>query len=434
MASLFPKYTLFKSAISEGPCETTQQIVRYIHNKFSLDLRPTNIIEREYPLEINEMLPSVLLWDTKQYILGGECVLQWYYDLIKDKLSNVDIEEFLKSVKGWSNDNPDYRINDNIKSEKRDNFIVSTLDSNKFLEQGETNEVITFMSLNLWNDRFRMEHRFTKFCEVVTSVEPDIICLQEVNQLILQKLLQQEWTKLYFKSTNKIDSNRVCGELILSKFPILKKESFPYNNTLTGQHVHIAHIQIPLNYFQTKLSIENDMEYMSFPVITTQLEKLKDFGDIRKQQLNDLFGMVSKIPTSFLLVDTNITDDQNDYVAIPTGWNDAYEEHKEYKDFLAKYNSEESEESEEIDNCEEDYGSMKKSLNLDENKYTYDSEKNVYLSGYQRFRFDRLFYKSTTIKESNNYCGGWKCVDYQLVCNDIPVSTHFGIFATFHRI
>lgn len=424
---VIPKYTLFKSAISEGPCETTQQLVRYIHFKLSLDFRPTNIIEREYPIEINNTLPSVLIWDSKEYILGGDNVLHWYYELVKENI-DLDYDEFIAVGREWSVQNPDYRINDHLqhKPTKKEDFNMA----NTFLDQGETNEVITFMSLNLWNDRFRMEHRFVKFCEVVTNIEPDIICLQEVNQLILQKLLQQEWTKSYFKSTNKIHPNRPCGELILSKFPILKKESFPFNNTLTQQHVHVAHIQIPLNYFQSKLSIENDMECMSFPVITTQLEKLKGFGDIRKQQLMDLFGMVSKLSTSFLLVDTNITDDQSDSVTIPEGWNDAYEEHKEYKEFLSRMNIDSSE--------EENYSpdSDEVILNNDDNKFTYDSEKNIYLSGYQRFRYDRLFYRSSTAKENENssYCGGWKCVDYQLVCNDIPVSTHFGIFATFHRI
>ena len=495
------QYTLFKPPVSKGDSEITQQIVRYVYKKFNKDIRPTNIIEREYPADINGKLPSILLWndddEEKQYIIGGQNVIKWYESIINvTNLTNAAIH--------WCQQNPNYRINDDHESSKnngddradrddrddrndRDNrgqydrkdhgqyaeqYNVN-VDDRQYDEQYDANvddrqydgkydgkydekydgeyngrenyhdeneyeydhdeeenkykfskecvfendsemkEIITFASINLWNDKTHRDTRFANFNQVMRNIEPDIICIQEITQPLLQKLFQQEWTKSYFKSTYKIvTNNNECGELILSKFPILKKETFPFHNTLTGQCVHISHIQIPLNYFQKK---ENEMEYTSFPVITTQLEKLRSYSDTRKEQLYSLFNMVSQLPTVFILSDTNLTDEDSDIITLPEGWNDTYEEH------LINLN--------EFDMQTDNYNSAGESTSkefAETHTFTFDSNYNKFIAGYQRYRFDRMFYKS------NSFETGWKCMDFQLICNEeLPISNHFGIFATF---
>jgi len=438
------KYTLFKEPESKDDSLITQDIVRYVYCKFRKDIRPTNIIERDYPADINNQLPSILVWvddehsfeeeQTNEYIIGGTNVIEWFEN-------TLNIPNLVNAAINWSKENPDYRINDD---HDHNSFTEEMHEDENYYEyeyeypheiehihetenvgvelktDSDMNDIITFASINLWNHKTQREARFANFCNSMAEIDPDIICIQEITQPLLDKLLQQEWTKDYFKSTHKLgEGNKVKndGELILSKFPILQRETFPYNNTLTEKTVHIAHIQIPLNYFKRK-NVSDEMEYTSFPVITTQLEKLKTYSDIRKQQLYSLFNMVSSIPNVFIIADTNLTDEDTDIVNLPEGWIDGYEEH------LLNLN--------EIDmHLENNYenDSQLQQIFAETNTFTYDSDYNLFINGFQRYRFDRLFYKSS-VGES-----GWRCIDYQLICNDREdiVSNHFGIFATFER-
>jgi Endonuclease/Exonuclease/phosphatase family len=434
------KYTLFKEPESKDDSLITQDIVRYVYCKFRNDIRPTNIIERDYPADINNQLPSILVWkvnseeEEEEYIMGGDNVIEWFEN-------TLNIPNLVNAATNWAEDNPNYRINDDHDNSFNTEEIYEEEyeyhDENNYIQYGEEdynnirrtdinsdsdmNDIITFASINLWNNKVQREARFANFCNSMAEIDPDIICIQEITQTLLDKLLQQEWTKDYFKSTHRFTSEegnskvKSDGELILSKFPILQKETFPYNNTLTEKTVHIAHIQIPLNYFKKK-NVSGEMEYSSFPVITTQLEKLKTYSDIRKQQLYSLFNMVSSIPNVFIVADTNLTDEDTDIINLPEGWIDSYEEH------LLNLN--------EIDmHLENNYenDSQLQQIFAETNTFTYDSDYNVFINGFQRYRFDRLFYKSSTGGS------GWRCIDYQLICNDREnvVSNHFGIFATF---
>lgn len=405
------KYTLFKPPISCDYSEMTQNIVRYAYKELDKDIRPTNIIEREYPDEIGNNLPSVYLWEGEEYIIGGENVISW----MENVLHYPNLRE---EIKEWIEKNSDYIIDskynnrivvedvegdvegeeDNNDDGIANNYSDSEKDDNKL------NRIITFCGINLWSDRFDREPRFNNFCEVMKNIEPDIICIQDINETMLQKLIQQEWSKIYFKSAYHISKNpNITGEVIFSKFPIMHKEIFPFNNTTNGQTVHIAHIQIPLNYFQQS---DVEMDGMSFPVITAQLEKN---SEIRKEQLYSMFNMVLPISNVFMLVDTNLTDEDTDFINLPEGWKDGFEENFSN----LEQNNMDNEQLKEY---------------AEKNTFTYDSEINSYISGYQRYRYDRIFYKS-----KDPTCG-WKCVDFQLICNDVIVSNHFGIFATFEHI
>ena len=403
------KYTLFKTPINCEYSEVTQNIVRYAYKELKKDIRPTNIIERDFPDELEGKLPSIYLWNEQQYVVGGENVVMWMENILKH--SNL-----IEIMKDWSRENSEYRINGDhfgMKQRFNNKDQINDEQSNEvdYYEQEDDslNKIITVASINLWSDKYNREARFNNFCEVVKNVEPDILCIQDINETFLQKLIQQDWSKSYFKSTYHISKNpNLTGEVIISKFPIIHKETFPFNNTTSGQTVHIAHIQIPLNYFQQPIGTESEFESMNFPVITAQLEKNKGFSDIRKEQLYSMFNMVLPLSTVFMLVDTNLTDEDTDCINLPEGWKDGYEDNFSNMEI----NGEDQEKMREY---------------AETNTFTYDSEYNMYISGYQRYRYDRIFYKS---KDAN--CG-WKCIDFELMCNDIPVSTHFGIFATFEH-
>ena len=77
------KYTLFKTPINCDYSQVTQNIIRYAYKELKKDMRPTNIIEREFPEEIQGRLPSLYLWNEKRYLLGGEDVIQWMEETLK---------------------------------------------------------------------------------------------------------------------------------------------------------------------------------------------------------------------------------------------------------------------------------------------------------------------------------------------------------------
>jgi exonuclease III len=364
------------------------------------DLRPTNIIERNYPIEIEDKLPSVYVWDEEKYILGGENVISWMEEILEHPnilLSLAKETDEENDENSHNNENTKYfSLPLPLPRENAINYETSTLSD-------DLNGIITFASINLWADKHNRDSRFTNFCEIMKSMEPDILCIQEINETILQKLIQQNWAKAYFKSTYHISKNtNVTGEVIFSKFPILRKETFPFNNTVSGQTIHIAHIQIPMNYFQLPNSNGgcHENESMSFPVITAQLEKTNK--ELRKEQIHSMFNMVLPLPNVFMMVDTNITDEDSDFINLPEEWKDAYEDN--------------------FSNLEMTNDQEEMRLYAETNTFTFDSDYNTYVNAYQRYRYDRMLYKSKS---------GWKCGDFELICNEVPVSTHFGLFTTF---
>jgi hypothetical protein len=101
------KYTLFKSAMSSDipGCKLTQQTVRYVYECLDKDVRPTNIIERHYPAEIDGQLPSVKLWEQDTYIIGVGDVMAWFESVL-------EVKDLRESVEEWASKHDDYRIND----------------------------------------------------------------------------------------------------------------------------------------------------------------------------------------------------------------------------------------------------------------------------------------------------------------------------------
>ena len=247
---------------------------------------------------------------------------------------------------------------------------------------------ISVLSFNLWYDKEDRDERFEKFCNLVQLYNPTIVCLQEVSNLILQKMLKMEWCKEYFNSVNKIDSNRLCGEVTLSKFPFENKEHFPFKNTAAGNYINIADIHLPLNFTHPNPG-EEQLYGDKITIVNTQLEKLKTFSEVRKDQFNSLISFLLHQSCVFIVADTNFTDEDSDILSMPEPWKDAFVE----------------------------FGSPSDQRN------TYDSEKNTYINGFYQYRFDRMIYKSRY----------WKLSYFELIGQDELISTHFGTYTEFTK-
>ena len=103
-----PRYTLFKSPISADidGCKLTQDVVRFAHACYNRDIRPTNIVERQYPMEV-DILPSIFLWDKSRYLKGIDAIMLYY----EAKLQLTDLTRLARQ---WSKEHPNYRINENL--------------------------------------------------------------------------------------------------------------------------------------------------------------------------------------------------------------------------------------------------------------------------------------------------------------------------------
>ena len=244
---------------------------------------------------------------------------------------------------------------------------------------------LSFLSMNLWNDKENRPERLQHFFDLVSQYNPDIICLQEVTNLILAKILRQKWAKMYFASTKKI-KDRACGEVIFSKFPISLSESFPFRQTAAGNCINITHINIPLNYVLPTPG-EEDVTGDTITIVNCQFEKLKPFSDMRKEQFRSIVNLLCKRSCVFLLSDTNFTDEDLDTLDVPSPWKDVWIE----------------------------MGSP------DDYKFTYDSTKNIYINGHYQYRYDRAIYKSPY----------WIADYFETVGLDNLASSHFGIYCEF---
>lgn len=245
---------------------------------------------------------------------------------------------------------------------------------------------ISIFSFNLWHNKENRDKRFEKLCNLIKLYNPDIICLQEISNLILQKMLKMEWCKEYFTSINKIESNRPCGEIILSKFPMENKEHFPFKHTAAGNYINITDIHIPLNYMHP-LPGEEKLSGDKLTIVNTQFEKLKTFTEVRKDQFNSLISFLLHQENVFIVVDSNFTDEDNDTLSLPEPWRDAWLESGAPQD----------------------------------QQYTYHSEENKYINGYCKYRYDRVLYKTPY----------WKLSYFELIGKEELISTHFGIYTEF---
>ena len=90
MSSKLISYILYKSPsfLDNIGCKESLDIVRYVHFKYGIDIRPDIIYERNYPREVTK-IPSIALGirDELIYFVGRNETLQWYDTILKHHTS-----------------------------------------------------------------------------------------------------------------------------------------------------------------------------------------------------------------------------------------------------------------------------------------------------------------------------------------------------------
>jgi len=204
---------------------------------------------------------------------------------------------------------------------------------------------------------------------------PHIICLQEVIPEFIQDLVNQEWVREYYMSSDVtghfVEPYGVC---ILSKFPIVYSAwSLP---TQMGRNLVIGSLKFKSGH--------------SICCATVHLESL-NLSNYRAKQLEIISEILKNHDTAILTGDFNFDSDIN------------YSQHLKKCKIAEESNSNPSDirisldeplENDVVQRIFPDYSDVWKVLRPTERGYTFDSEKNTMLTNYEQMRYDRILFKS----------------------------------------
>ena len=225
----------------------------------------------------------------------------------------------------------------------------------------------SILSFNVWFDEYGECERTASLLACIYKNNPDIICLQEIRPHIYEKLIKN-LKKYQYHYPRNVTHNYGC--VILSKYKITKYVTVPFKHTLMGRNLTNVKIEYPRKVYKNrKLYIENT----DIVVCTTHFES--EFNRFSKNinkwsQIDESFQILEGIYNSYknviFCLDSNLTEDEENTFKFPfnqdNGWGDAW---------ITK--------------------------GTDDNKFTFDGKKNIYLKQRKsryRTRLDRILYKS----------------------------------------
>lgn len=244
--------------------------------------------------------------------------------------------------------------------------------------------MINVVSYNIWFDDKLSLKRTLSLANTVQTKNPDIICLQEVIPEVhdVLKLLLKDYK---FCFPQKITKNYDC--VIFSKYPIKKCLVYPYKNSTMGRCMTV----IQINFNNIDIVFANTHFESLFKKTEPNKEKIKQY-EIGQQILETLYNTYKNV---ILCTDTNVLDHEEHYfnsIYLDNGWTDAW---------------------------------MK--LGNENNKYTYDSEKNIHLNN--KFYKTKYMSRIDRILAKGDNC---KLLNFDIIKGIIlEPSDHFGVCASY---
>ena len=271
------------------------------------------------------------------------------------------------------------------------------------------NNTFTVISYNIWFDDALTAERTMSLVKMISDINPDAICLQEVRPHIYSFLINILGNYRYH-FPKKLSKSYDC--VIFSKYPIKKCLEYPYDNSTMGRSILITTIDYSSEFmnksydpYHGKTEDGVSVDKIEIVVTNTHFESLfkkKHLNKTKVEQFeiasNILEGLFTNFKNVIMCADTNVLH---------------HEEHKfnEYFDNNSW-----------IDSWKEKGSSLI-------NKYTYDSDSNIYLKS--RFpnvkyksRIDRIVFKSYNLILE----------EFGMLKSDgkvIEPSDHFGIYSKF---
>ena len=273
---------------------------------------------------------------------------------------------------------------------------------------GEDSIEFTFVTYNIGGMKYLREERLQAFMDKIEVTLPDIVVIQEGTRLTYEKLLRSMGLLGYKRQLFDVMNTRETGEIMFSKFPILSGGDIGpryLSFKKTSENRGISCIKIEIG--GTDRGLDNKTSGGTGVWICTS--QFDDQTSLFRMQVNEFTSILRTTLKDGPVIfggDTRILEYQNDLVH-PDGWCDAWYE-----------------------------------AGTEDNKYTYDSKKNLLTKPPFRDRPDRVWFRS--------YESGWppggrlssskhqslECVECKLYGNDNPVaiSPHYGVWVKFRLV
>lgn len=245
---------------------------------------------------------------------------------------------------------------------------------------------ISVLTYNVWFDYRERDTRITEIIQLIQSLSPTVICLQEVThdmyQIFESKLGFIGYQSCFkdIKQYQKI-ANKGYGIVIFSSTPIESTGISPFIHTKMGRYFAVVKLR----------------DYGGLRVISTHLESLPQYSESRQQQIQQILENTQLMPDVIWTMDSNLTDSGTDCFPLGTNLND----------------------------CWITAGSP------NELRFTYDAKTNNNILNKFQSRLDRIYYK---------FKSSWVQTNFQLVGNynipstKAPPSDHYGVLVKFQQL
>ncbi|KAL6049752.1 Endo/exonuclease/phosphatase domain-containing protein [Balamuthia mandrillaris] len=170
-------------------------------------------------------------------------------------------------------------------------------------EEYNAGSVVGLVTYNVWFGKFHVEERMKALGELISSLQPEFVALQEVNPHINELLLSQPWTHEYYVSDPLGKELNGYGVMLLSKLPFheLIVQDFP---TRLGRRALLGTVLLP-----SSSSLQAPTQ-RALVLGTFHLESYKPDVEWRRQQVGMLHDLTKDCPRVLLCGDTNFASDR----------------------------------------------------------------------------------------------------------------------------
>lgn len=239
----------------------------------------------------------------------------------------------------------------------------------------------TVLTYNVWFDYRDRETRTTEIIQLIQSISPTVVCLQEVTydmySIFLTKLNSLGYQSCFtsLQQFQKI-ANKGYGVVIFSKTPIVSVGISPFIDTKMGRYFVVVKLNNGLR------------------IISTHLESMPQYAESRQNQIQQILESTQLMPEVIWTMDSNLTETGEDKFPKNTGLIDCWD----------------------VAGCP---------ANM---QYTYDAKTNNNILNKFQSRLDRIYYKtkSKLVPTEFQLVG-----NYNIPSTKAPPSDHYGILVKF---
>ena len=270
---------------------------------------------------------------------------------------------------------------------------LSVPSTGSLVDRAGTRKQISFLSWNIYFPSVKMRERMEALGQIVQTLEPDIIALQEVTLENLALLRNQPWFSRYHMIPADISNEVDHSVIILSVFPVDKWFAHPFKKAPYKNRKVVT------------AELKNAVSSPKFVTGVTHLVHARYNTLQRELQLKETLQVLSPYDNVCVMGDMNIQSGKAEVdgvVVLPSSWTDAW---------------------------------LSFPGNTDGNGYTFDQSKNPFAAPKSsgnasiiKARVDRVFCKLSDFKVKEMRIVGGKLTKSKIVPSD-----HYGLFTVIEQ-